>query len=268
MIPKVSCKFKQNILHNDSKKFFNGISLSKSGLLAVADNFNSQVFIFHQNGKIDRVFKVRNKKEFVKSMPGLAFTSDDDIAIADFNGQLLLLYSKRGAHRMTIELNGQPASVAVSLTGNYYICMPGKHAITVYGKNGDYLFNFAQACLQNTPSNSKFEMRNPSAISVKGDRIYIVEELRRLVHIFSQDFEYIQTFQTSSKPRFFSVGHELCVVAENLGNKFYFYSTEGNQLHTLSLGDAVRCQGVVLDNQDVVYVSDGEGKIHSVTIRH
>ena len=62
---------------------------------------------------------------------------------------------------MTIE---QPASVAVNLMGNYYICMPKKHVISVYGKNGDYLFNFDQACLQNTPSNSKFEMRNLSQV--------------------------------------------------------------------------------------------------------
>ena len=114
------------------------------------------------------------------------------------------------------------------------------------------MFNFDQTWLQNTPSKSKFEMRNPSAISVKGDRIYIVEELRRLVHIFTQDFEYIQTFQTSSKPRYFSVGYDLYVVAENLGSKFNFYSTEGYQLHTMSLGDIVWCQGVVLDNQGVV----------------
>ena len=207
----------KKIVKDKVARAYRALAYNKFGLFAAADIKNSCVCIFDAEGNIIRTFLVKNVKgRLVKDMPGITFTEKGNIAISDFVGHSVLVYSSKGDFLSNINLVGQPLGLAVSPNGNIFaieIFQDNYCYISVHNENGEFCFNFG------LKGNDRGYFANPHTLLFGPDGfLYVGDCNNKRIQLFQQDGKYVRHISLSVRPLYISVSDDgSIVVAERTG---------------------------------------------------
>lgn len=197
-----------------------GLTLTKSGDIIVADTGNSRVQIFDKNYKLKKV--ITNK--IFKKPTGVTTDSRGNIYISDCLTDRIYKYSKdykflkswgesleltKSMQEDEKELEKShgkffcPFSLTTDDDDNIYTTDMYNNRIQKFTSNGKFLLTFGTKTILVDPqtfltgrdgSVPKTTFKNPSSITYKNNKLFVVDTFNNRIQIFDKDGEFIKQF--------------------------------------------------------------------------
>jgi DNA-binding beta-propeller fold protein YncE len=159
--------------------YFSGptdISISKNGIIYVADRGNERVQAFNTDGVFLNIIGGGDTTSLMESPLAIALDSDDTLYVLDDDKKTVSLYSHDG--RMLMEFGGEgeadwqfddPVSIAVT-DNEVFVLDAGVNKVKVFTNSGKFLREFG------SEGNGKGDFRKPSAIAVVDDIVFLISD--------------------------------------------------------------------------------------------
>lgn len=175
----------------DAKPIIGAAAYGPDGMLYVADNKTSQVFVYDSNLKLRFQFGSHGTDEAqFMSICGIAFGPDGNVYVADQIGLAVQVFDSQGnfirgwgRHEMGGEHVSLPSGIAVMASGYVLITDELRHQLKVFSPDGKFLSNVGG--LGDIPGLLNF----PTDVVVGDkDRVYVAERGTSRVQIFELTF--------------------------------------------------------------------------------
>ncbi len=187
----------------------------------------------------------------------------------DRNGKLLMVLGRplAIASQTSISHLGSPSALAVNNANNrIYVADSGGQQVSVFNTMGLHLFDIGKS------GRTDEDFRFPVAVALdRAGNVYVVDSLRRSVHVFTPDGVFLRSFDMKSaapmpadsiKPSGIAVdsdGH--IYVTDAVNNDVLIFNNDGSFLTKWGrngrlFGDFWTPAGIFIDNNDFIYIAD------------
>ena len=242
---------------------FRGITLDpRSGHLLVTDIHCKEVCIVdvRERGQIVDYFKL---KDSGSATNGIAVTSEGLIAVSDYYGKKVGLYTPKGEFvRLLTEDLGGPNGVCVDQNGNIFVADSAHKRIRVFGSQGNMLYEYGN----NTPER-KLEPGNtlnwPFQVCSAVDGLtYVTDVQDNNVKVFDCEGNFVRKIGVGklNGPSGITMSCEGYIVTSSIkadNNAVSFFTVNGMLRHSLSpLDKGGESRGVVTHDDGFIFVTD------------
>ena len=202
---------------------FNGIVELQNGHIAVSIPSDNCVDIYTPRG------------DFIKS---IQYRPDEDGEIEEFESYVL----------------DYPTGVAVNRVGEMFISEYFGHRVSVYHKNGGFLYSFGSQGSEP----GEFECPDRICISQNG-LVYVSDIEKDRIQVFQQGGHFVQTFgeEILDTPTGLALAgnDDHIVVASENGNKLSVFSTSGECVHEIRDKNLQSPSSLAIDNNGFIFVT-------------
>ena len=210
-----------------------GVSVDSKGRVYVTDTGLGSVVVFDKAEKELRTIGKRGRSKL--HLPLGIVVVGDTVFVTDgilkkvfgytLDGKLLLSIGKGGEF-------GNPSNIAYSTVNNFlYVSDSKNHVIRVYdAKTGLFKFEFGR------PGEFESQFNRPAGIAVRGDKIYVVDQMNFRVQIFSLTGEFLKMFGEAGsgagylfRPKGIGVSNDgFIFIADAEFQNFQIFDEDGN----------------------------------------
>jgi DNA-binding beta-propeller fold protein YncE len=236
----------------------------------VSDTKNKQVQVFNQSGQKVLKFGKEGTKEGEFQFPyGIDGDDNDNIYVADLYNGNISIFNEKGKFIKYFpdkdKLLKSPGGLRIFNKKLY---------VTDIKANKLYIFNLDGKKLMEIggPGQDNGKFIAPNAVTVdKDDQIYVTDSGNNRVEIFSKDGKFIKIINGSKNgkgapqfvnPRGVGVNNKGDIfIVSNMSHNIYVFDHNGKKIKVLggmgtSDGQLYLPNGLFIDNQDVIYVTD------------
>ena len=207
---------------------------------------------------------------------GLALDNQGQLVVIEYNGHCISIFSGSGKKIRSFgnigsgpgQLNS-PCGVALSATGDIMVADQFNHRIQVFSPDGKSV-----KCV-GTKGNGPLQFKNPVGIAVHphSKKIYVADSGNRKVQILNEDLTFYKKFGSEGSDNgqfnnplginFDSSGN--VYVADTLNYRVQVFSADGEYIRQLKKKGSSRLNGITLDSNNLVYVSENANNVSVFT---
>ena len=212
----------------------------------------------------------------VKYPWGLALNNQGQLVVVENDGHCVSILSGSGKKIRSFGSHGSgpgqlntPCGVALSATGDIMVADQCNHRIQVFSPDGKSV-----KCV-GTKGNGPLQFKNPVGIGVHphSKKIYVADSGNRKVQILNEDLTFYKKFGSEGSDNgqfnnplginFDSSGN--VYVADTLNYRVQVFSADGEYIRQLKKKGNSRLNGITLDSNNLVYVSENANNVSVFT---
>ena len=251
------------------KRRFGALSFTASGLLLAADNKKNEICFFDTTGNILRTVELeRDVGSKECNFSGIVELQNGHIAVSISSDNCVNIYTPRGDFIKTVQYRPDeygeledfesyvleyPTGVAVNRVGRLFISEYFGHRVSVYHKNGGFLYSFGSQ----GSGPGEFECPDRICISQNG-LVYVSDIDNDRIQVFQQDGHFVQEFgeETLVTPTGLALAgnDDYIVVASENGNKLSIFSTSGECVREIRDENLQSPSSLAIDSNGFIFV--------------
>lgn len=262
---------------NDGFSSPSGVAVDSQGLVYVSDALDRNVKVMDFS---EKTITFRFKSPEFSRPNGLAFDREGRLYVADTLRSRVMVFApgaEKSERTFTHTEMLAPAYVAINdRLGRVYVSDGKAQRVFVYGKDGQYLFQFGAGSGNPEVIDNLY---GPQGLAVApDDTVYVPEIFNARVSVFDADGKYLRSFGARGDS-FWTFDHPKALAFDNEGHlyitdsrrgKVVVYTTDGQLLMVLGGETSLDLTGfgmpvaIAFDARNRFYVADSFGKKVSV----